>query len=48
MTDSTVVLGSGPTFGIFLALHLPQAILCSTGTRILARMTVLALFLIGK
>ncbi|KAF8833994.1 amino acid transporter [Paxillus ammoniavirescens] len=46
MTDSTVVLGSGPTFGILLALHLTQAIFCSAGTRILARMTVLVLFII--
>ncbi|KIJ17674.1 hypothetical protein PAXINDRAFT_129948 [Paxillus involutus ATCC 200175] len=45
-TDGAVVLGSGPTFGILLALHLTQAIFCSAGTRVLARMTVLVLFVI--
>ncbi|KAF9220947.1 amino acid transporter [Gyrodon lividus] len=45
-TDGAVVLGSGATFGILIAIHLTQAILCSAGTRILARMTVLVLFVI--
>ncbi|KAF8555239.1 amino acid transporter [Imleria badia] len=38
-TDGAVVLGSGATYGILLIIHLTQAILCSAGTRILARMT---------
>ncbi|KIJ64440.1 hypothetical protein HYDPIDRAFT_90326 [Hydnomerulius pinastri MD-312] len=45
-TDGAVVLDSGATFGILLAIHLTQAVLCSAGTRVLARMTVLVLFVI--
>ncbi|KAH0831949.1 amino acid permease-domain-containing protein [Lanmaoa asiatica] len=45
-TDGALVLGSGATFGIILALHVTQAILCSSGTRILARMTVSVLIII--
>ncbi|KAH7885382.1 amino acid transporter [Phlebopus sp. FC_14] len=45
-TDGAVVLGSGATFGILMAIHFVQAILCSAGTRVLARMTVLVLFVI--
>ncbi|KAG1742376.1 amino acid transporter [Suillus paluster] len=45
-TDGAVVLGSGATFGILMAIHLTQAIFCSAGTRILARMTVVTLVLI--
>ncbi|KAG2155825.1 amino acid transporter [Suillus bovinus] len=45
-TDGAVVLGSGATFGILMAIHLMQAIVCSAGTRILARMTVVTMVLI--
>ncbi|KAG2151409.1 amino acid transporter [Suillus clintonianus] len=45
-TDGAVVLGSGATFGILMGIHLTQAIFCSAGTRILARMTVVTLVLI--
>jgi amino acid transporter len=45
-TDGAVVLGSGATYGILFAIHLTQAFVCSAGTRFLARMTVLVLFLI--
>ncbi|KAG0704285.1 amino acid transporter [Suillus ampliporus] len=45
-TDGRVVLGSGATFGILMAIHLSQSILCSAGTRILARMTIVTLVLI--
>ncbi|KAN0087468.1 Amino acid/polyamine transporter I [Tylopilus felleus] len=45
-TDGAVVLGSGASFGIIVALHITQAIFCSSGTRILARMTVLVLIII--
>lgn len=39
-TDGAVVLGSGAMFGILLAIHVTQAILCSSGTATLARVTV--------
>lgn len=45
-TDGAVVLGSGATFGILTAIHLTQAIFCSAGTRLLARMTVVTMVLI--
>ncbi|KAG0703807.1 amino acid transporter [Suillus ampliporus] len=45
-TDGRVVLGPAATFGILMAIHLSQSILSSTGTRILARMTVVTLVLI--
>ncbi|KAF9242599.1 amino acid transporter [Melanogaster broomeanus] len=45
-TDGAVVLSPAASFGILLAIHLTQAILCSAGTRVLARMTVLVLFVI--
>ncbi|KAF8443051.1 amino acid transporter [Boletus edulis BED1] len=45
-TDGAVVLGSGATFGILFAIHLTQAILCSAGTRVLARSMVLVLIVI--
>lgn len=45
-TDGAVVLGSGATFGILMAIHLTQLIFCSAGTRILARMTVVIMVLI--
>ncbi|KAG2028435.1 amino acid/polyamine transporter I, partial [Suillus americanus] len=47
-TDGAVVLGSGPTFGILMAIHLTQAFFCSAGTRILARMTVVTMVLIRE
>ncbi|KAG2039575.1 amino acid/polyamine transporter I [Suillus americanus] len=47
-TDGAVVLGSGATFGILMAIHLAQLILCSAGTRILARMTVVTMVLIRE
>jgi len=45
-TDGAVTLGSGATYGILLAIHLTQAVLCSAATRVLARMTVLVLLII--
>ncbi|KAN0087464.1 Amino acid/polyamine transporter I [Tylopilus felleus] len=45
-TDGAVALGSGATYGTLLAIHLTQTILCSAGTRVLARMTVLVLVVI--
>ncbi|OJA08785.1 hypothetical protein AZE42_01312 [Rhizopogon vesiculosus] len=45
-TDGAVILGSGATFGILMGIHLTQALLCSAGTRILARMTVVTLVVI--
>jgi amino acid permease (GABA permease) len=45
-TDGAVVLGSGATFGILMAIHLTQSIICSAGTRILARMTIVTMLLI--
>ncbi|KAG2362151.1 amino acid/polyamine transporter I [Suillus spraguei] len=45
-TDGTVVLGSGATFGILMAIHITQMFLCSAGTRIIARMTVFIMLLI--
>lgn len=46
-TDGAVVLGPGATYGILFFIHLTQAILCSAGTRVLARMTVLVLIVIS-
>ncbi|KAG9315894.1 amino acid transporter [Chiua virens] len=45
-TDGAVVLSSGAFYGILCAIHLTQAVICSAGTRVLARMTVLVLILI--
>ncbi|KAF8555243.1 amino acid transporter [Imleria badia] len=45
-TDGALVLDHGATFGIIFALHISQAVLCSSGTRVLARMTVLVLIII--
>ncbi|KAJ8581997.1 amino acid transporter [Rhizopogon salebrosus TDB-379] len=45
-TDGAVILGSGATFGILMGIHLTQAFLCSAGTRVLARMTVLIMVVI--
>lgn len=45
-TDGAVILGSGATFGILMAIQLSQAIFCSAGTRLLARMTIVTLVLI--
>ena len=45
-TDGALVLDPGATFGIIFALHISQAVLCSSGTRVLARMTVLVLIII--
>lgn len=47
VTDNTVILGSGAFYGILFAIHLTQAIVCSAGTRVLARMTVLVLIVIS-
>ncbi|KAH7928394.1 amino acid transporter [Leucogyrophana mollusca] len=46
ITDGAIVLGPGPTFGILLAIFFIQAILCSAGTRVLARMTVVIMLII--
>ncbi|KAH7909023.1 amino acid transporter [Hygrophoropsis aurantiaca] len=46
ITDGEIVLGPGPTFGILLAIFLVQAVLCSAGTRVLARMTVVIMLII--
>jgi len=46
VTDGAVVLGSGAMFGILLAIHVTQAILCSSGTAMLARVTVPVLVLV--
>lgn len=47
-TDGALVLGSGATFGIMFGLHMAQAILCSAGTKALARMTILILVIVCK
>ncbi|KAH9950669.1 amino acid transporter [Amylocystis lapponica] len=43
-TDGSVNLGSGPTYGILIALLLSHGIICSAATKVLARMT---LFYVG-
>jgi amino acid permease (GABA permease) len=39
-TDGAVVLGSGPTFGILLAILFAHGVVCSAATRILARLNL--------
>ncbi|KDQ52508.1 hypothetical protein JAAARDRAFT_184077 [Jaapia argillacea MUCL 33604] len=40
-TDGRVTLGTGPTYGILLALLLVHGLICSCGTRLLARLNLL-------
>ncbi|EGO23956.1 hypothetical protein SERLADRAFT_362094 [Serpula lacrymans var. lacrymans S7.9] len=44
-TDGAVTLGSGPTFGILVAIFATQGIICSTATRTLARINLLSVIL---
>lgn len=39
-TDSSVVFGAAPTYGILLAILLVHGLLCSAATRILARLNL--------
>ncbi|KAL0954076.1 hypothetical protein HGRIS_005225 [Hohenbuehelia grisea] len=44
-TDGAVILGAGPTFGILIAILLTHAILCSSATRVVARLTLVYAFI---
>jgi hypothetical protein len=39
-SDGAVVLGSGPTYGILLAILVAHGVVCSAATRILARLNL--------
>lgn len=39
-SDGAVVLGSGPTYGILLAILFSHGIVCSAATRVLARLNL--------
>ncbi|EIW80962.1 amino acid transporter [Coniophora puteana RWD-64-598 SS2] len=45
-TDGAVILTQAATFGILMAIHFTQGIICSAGTRVLARMTVVIMVII--
>jgi hypothetical protein len=47
-TDGAVVLGSGPTFGILLAILFAHGVVCSAATRILARLNLFYVILNGE
>ena len=47
-SDEAVVLGSGPTFGILLAILFAHGIVCSAATSILARLNLFYVILNGK
>lgn len=46
-TDGRVILGSGPTYGILLVTLFIHGIMCSAGTRIIARLNLGFSFLIS-
>lgn len=47
-TDGATLLGSGPTFGILLAILFTHGIVCSAATRVLARLNLFYVVLNGK
>lgn len=47
-TDGTVILGAGPTYGILLAILIVHGIVCSSATRILARLNLFYGFLMSR
>ena len=47
-TDGRVVLGSGPTFGILLAILFSHGIVCSAATNILARLNIFYVIVNGN
>lgn len=46
-TDGKVILGSGPTYGILLAILFLHGVICSAATNILARLNLVYGFVIG-
>ncbi|RDX48902.1 hypothetical protein OH76DRAFT_1439805 [Lentinus brumalis] len=44
-TDGSLILGAGPTYGILLAILLVHGLICSAGTRVLARLNLVYGFL---
>ncbi len=46
-TDGTLLLGASPTYGILLAILLVHGMICSAGTRVLARLNLVYGFLTG-
>ena len=47
-TDGTVILGAGPTYGILLAILIVHGLVCSSATRILARLNLFYGFLMSR
>ena len=47
-SDGSVSLGSGPTFGILLAILFVHGIVCSAATKILARLNLFYVVVNGK
>lgn len=47
-SDGTVVLSSGATFGILLAIVFSHGIVCSAATRVLARLNLFYVFVNGE
>jgi hypothetical protein len=47
-SDGKVILGDGPTFGILLAILFLHGIVCSAGTRILARLNLYYVLINGS
>jgi len=47
-SDGVMVLGSGPTFGILLAILFTHGIVCSAATGTLARLNLFYVILNGK
>lgn len=47
-SDGATVLGSGPTFGILLAILFTHGIVCSAATSILARLNLFYVIINGK
>ena len=47
-TEGTVILGSGPTYGILLAILFLHGVICSAATNILARLNLIYGFVIGE
>ena len=46
-TNGAVLLGSGPTYGILLAILAVHGVICSAATRVLARLNLLYGLLTG-
>lgn len=47
-TDGSLILGSGSTYGILLAILFLHGIICSAATNVLARLNLFYGFVIGS